>query len=93
MPYFSRTRRRKLVLVALTTIIFACLGAATTFALGRPVDLGVANSILVGLSIGLFEEFYVQSEHGVWLRSMHPMRSIFIYIVFVAFHYCPKFVY
>src|ERR1700730_12786056 len=68
-------------------IIFACLGAVTTAAAGRPVESGPLNAILIGAGIGLFEEFYVQSPRGNWMREMHPLRSIFIYILMVIVLY------
>jgi adenylate cyclase len=63
--------------------ILACLGAVTTAAVGRPVEIGTMNAILIGAGIGLFEEFYVQSPRGNWMREMHPLRSIFIYVLVV----------
>jgi adenylate cyclase len=32
---------------------------------------------------GLFEEFYVQSMRGRWIRSIHPLRAILIYTLLV----------
>jgi adenylate cyclase len=74
------TRRRKFASVLLAIVVFACLGGVTTLAAGRPVELGATNAILIGLGVGLFEEFYVQSLRGNWLRSMHPLRSIPVYV-------------
>jgi adenylate cyclase len=75
--------RRKLSSVLVATGIFACLGAVTTAAVGRPVEIGTTNAVLIGTGIGLFEEFYVQSPRGNWIRAMHPLRAISIYIVVV----------
>jgi len=86
------TMRRKLSSVLVATGIFACLGAVTTAAVGRPVEIGTMNAVLIGTGIGLFEEFYVQSPRGNWIRAMHPLRAISIYVVvvvalyFVALH-------
>jgi adenylate cyclase len=77
------TTRRKLSSVLVAMGIFACLGAVTTAAVGRPVDIGTMNAILIGAGIGLFEEFYVQSPRGNWIRAMHPLRAIAIYIAVV----------
>jgi adenylate cyclase len=79
----TATTRRKLAAVLMAMAIFACLGAVTTAAVGRPVEIGTFNAILIGAGIGLFEEFYVQSPRGNWMREMHPLRSIFIYILVV----------
>ena len=40
----------------------------------------VANELLIGTGVGLFEEFYVHSERGNWMRDMHPLHSIPIYV-------------
>jgi class 3 adenylate cyclase len=74
------TLRRKLVFVLVATGVFGCLGALTTLAVGRPVEIGATNAVLIGAGIGLFEEFYVQSQRGNWLRAMHPLRSIAVYV-------------
>lgn len=83
----TATTRWKLAHVLLAAAIFACLGFMTTAAVGRPVEIGTLNAILIGAGIGLFEEFYVQSPRGNWLRAMHPLRSIFIYILVVIVLY------
>jgi len=83
----TATTRWKLAHVLLAAAIFACLGFMTTAAVGRPVEIGTLNAVLIGAGIGLFEEFYVQSPRGNWLRAMHPLRSIFIYILVVIVLY------
>jgi class 3 adenylate cyclase len=45
---------------------------------------GLLNAIIVGTGVGFFEEFYVQSRRGRWLRSMHPLKSILIYALVVV---------
>jgi len=79
----STSDRRKLESILLSVVIFAALAVLTTLALGRPVVNGVLNSIIIGTSVGLFEEFYVQSRNGRWLRSIHPLKSIPIYTLVV----------
>ena len=79
----SATTRRKLAAVLMAAVIFACLGLVTTAAVGRPIEIGTLNAVLIGAGIGLFEEFYVQGPRGNWMRAMHPLRSIFIYILVV----------
>jgi len=88
----SISTRRKLVSIALAIVIFAALAGLATLALGRPPEYAVSNAILTGIGVGLFEEFYVQTLRGRWLRSMHPLRSLLVYtavvvaIYFVALH-------
>jgi adenylate cyclase len=84
---FSPTTHRKALSALVATVIFACLGSLTTLAAGRPLELGLPNAIMTGISVGLFEEFYVQSRRGVWLRSMHPLRSIPVYIAVIVIFY------
>ena len=82
------TTRRKALFVLVAMVVFACLGTVTTLAAGRPLEIGVSTAILIGLGVGLFEEFYVQSARGNWLRNMHPLRSIPVYIcVIIVFYF------
>ncbi len=83
----SHSTRRKLASVLVAMVIFACLGAVTTAAVGRPVEIGATNAVLIGLGVGLFEEFYVQGPRGNWLRAMHPVRSIAVYIAVIIVLY------
>ena len=83
----TASTRGKLAAVLMTIVIFGCLGAVTTAAVGRPVEIGALNAVLIGTGIGLFEEFYVQSPRGNWMRARHPLRSIFIYIFVVMVLY------
>jgi adenylate cyclase len=83
----TATTRGKLAGVLMTIVIFGCLGAVTTAAVGRPVEIGALNAVLIGAGVGLFEEFYVQSPRGNWMRAMHPLRAIFIYIFVVMVLY------
>lgn len=80
----SVTLRRRLLSVLLTVTIFALLTWLVTSANHRPAEIAVLNALLIGLGVGIFEEFYVQSLSGRWLRSMHPLASLLIYAVLVA---------
>jgi class 3 adenylate cyclase len=80
----SISTRRKLASIAQAIVIFAALAGLATLALGRPMEYGVSNAILTGIGVGLFEEFYVQTLRGRWLRSMHPLRSILVYTTIVV---------
>src|SRR5215471_4323877 len=86
-PWIGLTLRRKLVSVLVAMGVFACLGGVRTLAVGRPVELGVTNAILIGAGIGLVEELYVQSQRGNWLRNMHPLRSILVYVAVIVVLY------
>ncbi|SEE60659.1 Adenylate cyclase, class 3 [Rhizobiales bacterium GAS188] len=76
----SLSDRKKLISILLATIIFALVGGLTT----QPAIFGITNAVMIGLGVGLFEEFYVQSLRGRWLRGMHPLRSILIYTLVVT---------
>jgi adenylate cyclase len=80
----SISTRRKLTSILLAVVIFAVLAGLASVANGRPGVFGVVNAILVGSGVGLFEEFYVQSGRGRWIRSIHPLRAISIYTVLVV---------
>src|SRR6201993_2333951 len=80
----SISARRKLASILLAVTIFSLLAGLTSFATRGSIIYAMIDSILVGTGVGLFEEFYVQSQHGRWLRSMHPLLSITIYTAFVA---------
>src|SRR5271169_2394571 len=80
----SISTRRKLSAILLAIAIFALLAGLTSFATRGSVVFAIIDSILVGTGVGLFEQFYVQSLRGRWLRSMHPLLSISIYTAVVA---------
>jgi adenylate cyclase len=80
----SISTRRKFSSILLAVVIFAILAGLVTSASGRPIFFGVVNSILVGIGVGLFEEFYVQSLRGRWIRSIHPLRAIMVYTIVVV---------
>src|SRR5437016_4410971 len=80
----SISTRRKLTSILLAVTTFAFLAGLTSFATRGSVLYAIIDSILVGTGVGLFEEFYVQSLRGRWLRSMHPLLSISIYTAVVV---------
>lgn len=82
--HFAISTRRKLISILLSVAIFALLAGLTNLARGRSVVFGTVNAVLVGTGVGLVEEFYVQSRLGRWMRSIHPLRSIFFYTVIVV---------
>jgi len=80
----SISTRRKLTSILLAVTIFALLAGLTSFATRGSIAYAIVDSIFVGTCVGLFEQFYVQSLRGRWLRSMHPLLSISIYTAVVA---------
>jgi adenylate cyclase len=84
LAHVSISTRRKLASILLAVTIFASLAGLTSFATRGSVIYAVIDSLFVGTCVGLFEQFYVQSLRGRWLRSMHPLLSISIYTAVVA---------
>src|SRR6516162_1282735 len=82
--HVSISTRRKLTSILLAVTIFASLAGLTSFATRGAIIYAIIDSIFVGTGVGLFEQFYVQSLRGRWLRSMHPLLSISIYTAVVA---------
>jgi class 3 adenylate cyclase len=86
-PAFARmsiSTRRKLVSILLAVAIFALLAGLVTAAEGHSPLFGMLNAILAGTGVGLFEQFYVQSLRGRWMRNSHPLLSILIYTAVVV---------
>ena len=83
----SHSTRQKLQSITMAGVIFAVLAGLATIAIGRPLKYGVGDGILTGIGVGAFEEFYVQTLRGRWLRAMHPLRSIFVYMLVVVLIY------
>jgi class 3 adenylate cyclase len=84
LSHVSISTRRKLTSILLSVTIFSLLAGLTAVATGRPMVYVLIDAIFVGTGVGLFEQFYVQSLRGRWLRNMHPLLSISIYTAFVA---------
>src|SRR6516165_8760406 len=80
----SISTRRKLTSILLAVVIFALLAGLATRAGGCPIIFGILNAVFLGTGVGLFEEFYVQSLYGRWMRNIHPLRSIMIYTAVVV---------
>jgi class 3 adenylate cyclase len=80
----SISTRHKLTSILLAVVIFAVLAGFAASANGRPVTFSVLDALLVGTGVGLFEEFYVQSQRGRWIRSIHPLGAIVIYTIVVV---------
>ncbi|MBV9375762.1 MAG: adenylate/guanylate cyclase domain-containing protein [Alphaproteobacteria bacterium] len=80
----SISNRRKLASILLAVVIFAALAGFAASANGRPVTFAILDAIFVGAGVGLFEQFYVQSLRGRWIRSIHPLRAILVYTIVVV---------
>jgi class 3 adenylate cyclase len=80
----SISTRRKFTSILLAVVIFAVLAGLASRAGGRPPIFATLNAIFVGLGVGFFEEFYVQSLRGRRIRNVHPLNAILIYTVVVV---------
>src|SRR5882724_10529885 len=85
----SISTRRNLTSILLAVAIFATLAGLASRANGRPGIFAILNAIFVGTAVGFFEEFYVQSLRGRWIRNIHPLRAILIYTVIVVVFFLP----
>jgi adenylate cyclase len=80
----SISTRRKLTSILLNVAIFALLAGLASSAAGRPALFASLDAVFVGLGVGLFEEFYVQSLRGRRIRNVHPLYAILIYTAVVV---------
>jgi adenylate cyclase len=80
----SISTRRKFTSILLAVVIFALLAGLASRASGRPPMFAILNAIFVGLGVGLFEEFYVQTLRGRRIRNLHPLAAILIYTTIVV---------
>jgi adenylate cyclase len=81
---FSISTRRKVVSILLIVAVFTMLVGMTSLALGHPFGAAITNAVLVGIGVGVFEEFYFQTSRGTWLRNLYPLLSISIYTAVVV---------
>ena len=80
--------RNKLLSVCIATAIFVLLAVVLAgLFFERPLGQTFVGAFLIGFSVSVFEEFYVQGRAGRWLRAMHPLKSIIIYsaVILVIF--------
>jgi adenylate cyclase len=80
----SISTQRKFTSILLAVVIFALLAGLASRASGRPPMFAILNAIFVGLGVGLFEEFYVQTLRGRRIRNLHPLAAILIYTAIVV---------
>lgn len=71
--------RIKLTTIAIISVIFLVGGTLVSLFMDFHLGQSMFGSVFFGLLVGIFEQFHVQSRHGRWLRSMHPIVSIIIY--------------
>ncbi len=83
MSPISLSLRSRIVSILLATILFMVMVGLQAIVAQRSFLYGIVDGALIGCGVGLFEEFYVQSVKGRWLRSMHPLQSMLCYVAFV----------
>ena len=71
--------RNKLVAVVFSTLVFSGLGILAVMVVRGDLVRAAPVIFGLGLTLSLFEEFYVQGRPGRWLRAMHPAVSMLIY--------------
>jgi adenylate cyclase len=78
--------RNKLLAVCFSTTVFTILAAVIPVLLNISIERHIGVSLVIGFSISLFEEFYVQGKLGRWFRIVPPIFSILIYgIIIIIF--------
>ena len=84
--------RRKVWIVSAITVLVMAFTVLWGFAIGAPHDVAVIGGVLGVLLLASFEELYVQSPSGTWLRTLKPVLAVPIYaavlcaILFLAQH-------
>jgi len=71
--------RRKLWAVCFSTLIFTVLLDVFINAFDVVHENNLLIALGIGLSVSLFEEFYVQGRPGRWFRAIHPAVAICLY--------------
>ena len=70
---------RKCISVLIGTVCFILIGAIVGPAIGAPVVNALFIAAYVGLSIGAFEVFFVQSKTGNSFRALNPLVHTGLY--------------
>jgi adenylate cyclase len=83
----SATHIRKYVSVLIGTICFMMLGAIIGPAIGAPLANSLFVAAYVGLSIGIFEVFFVQSKAGNRFRALNILIHTALYGVVILVAY------
>jgi adenylate cyclase len=71
--------RKKLAAVCFSTLIFSGFGILAVVILHGDLERVGLVVLGCGLTLSLFEVFYIQGRPGRWLRAMHPTVSVLIY--------------
>ncbi|MDP6567748.1 MAG: adenylate/guanylate cyclase domain-containing protein [Alphaproteobacteria bacterium] len=84
---FTNTFVRKLLSVVIGTACFIAVGLVAGKAIGAPLVNALFVAAYVGLSIGLFEVFFVQSNAGNGFRALNPLLHTGLYGLFILVIY------
>lgn len=83
----SLSLRKRIVAVCIAAGVFSLITIPFAVLLGVPLDRAIFGASLLGLLIGIFEQFYAQGPHGRALRAMHPLKSLVIYSAIIVVLY------
>ena len=87
MAVISNTVARKVSAVIIGTLAFVAIGIVAAIAIGVPLLNAVVLAGYVGLAVGVFEVFFVQSAAGDRFRALRPVIHLLIYgLVVVAIY-------
>ena len=76
--------RNRLLAVLFSTLVFAAVVLSFLLRLSDSPERALIMSVAIGFALGVFEEFYVRSQAGRWLRVMHPAKSMLVYAFAIA---------
>ncbi len=67
-----------------TTLIFVGLWSMLALILDLPLHRSLLSAFIIGFGYGLYEEFYVQSRHSLWLRRYSTLLEMLFNISVVV---------
>lgn len=75
----ARSTKSKLLTVVIATVLFTVVTAMLATLVDLPIGQTITEALMLGLMVGLIEEFYFARPAGRWLRAMHPLAGVLIY--------------
>jgi class 3 adenylate cyclase len=92
MHMTPRSLRRKLVKIVVSAIILTAVGMPIFVLRGAEQDRMLTGLLIFGMALGSFEEFYLRSPRGAWIREGHPLLGVFATFAFAILTACASMV-
>lgn len=77
------SNKYKLQSIFFAMVVYVSLVSLVLLALGNSLDQLIFGAIITGFMLGAFEEYYVQTRHGNWLRQLHPVLEITLHSLII----------